>query len=163
LAPNSGSYSKGADLGVLILYIAFFGDCHHEILEVTSSALLTLSFQLLRDESSPSATNVIELNGDTEEYNMIGEFEERMPTKTSLQKATIFSTAMKEALQSSKFLDRGEKIGFPCFHLYKREVDLPQDAMLTKNVKASNLKLRRADALIAIAAARAGLKVSIMR
>ena len=58
----------------------------------------------------------------------------------------------------------GGKIGFPCFHLYESDEELPKHE-IPVDITASNpdFKLRGADALISIVAARSGADVRVMR
>lgn len=213
------TYIQNVDCGIakpLVPYIAFFSDCRHEIKEVVAGVRLTLSFQLLCDEtkdalevqeedmvkaepSDVKAGAEVQKEGPSEptaaaaaipqapaiDYErmklpqlkelsrayglkvpgtkpeLISRLEEAtaapvanielIPLQEAQQKAKIFSTTLKEGLQSSNFFSEGEMIGFACFHLYEREAELPRDLLLTKNVRASNLKLRGADAPLELA------------
>lgn len=84
-----------------------------------------------------------------------------MPTASAVARAHRFCDTLMEALRNKNFLPNGEKIGFPCFHLYERDEDIPDT--LSKQTKASDIKLRGADALVALVAARLGLEVDILR
>lgn len=82
---------------------------------------------------------------------------------TAAARATSFARMLQKALQNPKFLPKGGLLGLPCFHLYEREQDLPSTPQLGPHTRAADLRLRGADALFAVAAARLGLSVSIMR
>ena len=56
----------------------------------------------------------------------------------------------------------GGKVGFPCFHLYERDEDLPKRE-IPATATSNDFKLRGADALISIVAARSGAVVKVMR
>lgn len=66
------------------------------------------------------------------------------------------------ALLSSNALP-GIKLGFPCFHLYETEAELPKDGDLNEKVRTNTIGLRGADALLAVTAARLGFHVRILR
>lgn len=82
----------------------------------------------------------------------------------ALMKVNSFRVKLLGLLQDSKFMAEGGYLGFPCFHLYEQESDLPSNALLAKkDLMGSDLKLRGADALIAIVGAQAGFKIIFWR
>jgi len=78
-------------------------------------------------------------------------------------RAKNFTQKLKEALASQDFFEHGGYVGFPCFHLYENEADLPKEDAANPTTCTSTLSLKGADALLYVAAARTGLPVSMMR
>lgn len=70
---------------------------------------------------------------------------------------------LHDALDCEEFFPDGGLLGFPCFHLYETDEDLPKEEDLKEDARAANIRLRGADALLAVAAARLGLRVHILR
>ncbi|KAG5188993.1 hypothetical protein JKP88DRAFT_303130 [Tribonema minus] len=68
----------------------------------------------------------------------------------------------REAIADKDFLPKGGLVGVPCHHLYERDAELPKgDGSVT--VSARDLHLKGADVLLYVAAARAGLRPSVVR
>ena len=85
-----------------------------------------------------------------------------LPTAKSLGKARGFARILRSALKNPEFMPSGGEIGFPCFHLYECEADLPR-VPLSPSVKSSEIHLKGADAIIAVVAARMGLALRFLR
>ena len=88
---------------------------------------------------------------------------EYLNTKLASAKSRAFLHKLRLALMNPNFFPEGGRLAFPCFHLYEREEELPQSDPLEQDIKCQDLKLRGADALIAVCAARVGLDVSFLR
>jgi hypothetical protein len=85
-----------------------------------------------------------------------------LPTDSCFKRAQRFANILRSTLKQPDFLPYGGDVGFPCFHLYECEADLPR-VPLAPGVKASQIHLKGADAIIAIVAARMGLSVRFLR
>lgn len=88
---------------------------------------------------------------------------EFMQDEVAYKKAQQLVAAFRDVLSCEKFYSSGCRLGFPCFHLYERDEDLPSDQALDSTLTTEKLRLRGADALLATTAARLGLTVHIMR
>ena len=63
------------------------------------------------------------------------------------------------ALSDKDFMAEGGLLGIPCFHLYEKDVNLPiDDTQINKFVRAKDLLLKGADAIVYVAAARLHLQ-----
>jgi hypothetical protein len=83
-------------------------------------------------------------------------------TKMATARAYSFATALRNCLLSNTlFTSDKTLLGFPCFHLYEFD-ELPHET-LSNELKACNIKLRGADSIIAVTAARLGLTVEVVR
>ena len=85
-----------------------------------------------------------------------------LPIAKSLGKARCFASILRSALKNPDFMADGGEIGFPCFHLYECEADIPC-VPLDPNIKSSEIHLKGADAIIAVVAARMGLSLRLLR
>ncbi len=82
---------------------------------------------------------------------------------TSSARANLFRLALLQSLVNGDV--DGATIGFPCYHLYEGEEDLPKlEGFKGLKLTAKDLKrLRGADALMTMVAVNAGFKVSLLR
>lgn len=69
---------------------------------------------------------------------------------------------LQRALESEAFFTKRGFLGFPCFHLYESK-ELPNDSVLNDMVTTKSIRMKGADALLAVAAARMGLSVKVLR
>eukprot|EP01031_Cornospumella_fuschlensis_P034647 gene34647-41959_t len=211
----------------LVSWAAFYGDAEHEIQRVEQGVRLTLSYQLLRQESG--ATNIAPLKTiapaveeskkgadasegpaavvqqqteETEARNNYSKMtipelkelcrrrdlkvsgtkpqlierllhqqtgavrnvpKEYIPDELACRRAQQLVKAFQEVLSSDSFYSDGCLLGFPCFHLYESDEDLPKEEDLTKQVTTQQLRLRGADSMLAMIAARLGVKVRVVR
>ena len=133
-------------------WAAFFGHCEHEISKVTAGCRVTLAYKLRRVDAAPDAVPIPPTLAAPLPAGV---------TPALMARTNNFLQALQNAVSSPDVLKNGGYFGFPCFHLYV-EADLPK-IPLSRNAKASGLKLKGADALIAVAAASLGLKVTALR
>lgn len=85
------------------------------------------------------------------------------PNEAALKTDQLMKT-LHAALTNKCFFAFGGLLGVPCFHLYETEHDLPDERDLSKHATLNELgKLRGVDALLALGAARLGIKVHILR
>mmetsp|Transcript_428 Transcript_428/g.746 ORF Transcript_428/g.746 Transcript_428/m.746 type:complete len:753 (+) Transcript_428:182-2440(+) len=82
----------------------------------------------------------------------------------AVAKGKVMFNALRAALLDSKFCEDGGLLGFPCLHMYEDDNELPpQDESGELTVAGQNLRLKGADAILYIAAARLGLKPRVVR
>ena len=163
----------------------------HEIQKVDAGTRITLSYKLLRPEavtmsnsssssavaevaapdavseaassSSSSSSAVEQASSASATTSAALPSNPCIPTQIARSRAQGCADCLQQALRSESFFPDGGRLAFPCFHLYEQEEDLPTPAQLGPGIKASDIKLRGADALLAVVAARAGLAVEILR
>ena len=131
----------------IIQWVAFFGDCKHQVQSVHFGTRFSLSYLLRRVDNSVSVPAPL-LSKDE---NIL------------LQRAKNFQKILISALKEEDFCFRGAELGFACIHLYE-DRELPNvDEQLKPDTSAQTLNLKGADALVCIAAAQLGLKVTVIR
>jgi len=130
-----------------VSWAAFFGDTVHRVREVTKGERITLSFELHRDGPADPDTDAL------------------------LVRAEGARAAFAELLGDEAFWPKGGKLGFHCCHLYEEKQLSQADKALEvatagspSAVSVRALKaLKNEDAVLAVAAAAAGLRVSVLR
>lgn len=139
-----GAQSQDMPLASQLKWCAFFADVDHEIQTVTGGLRITLAYLLRRRDCKPAA--------------------ECIPQPlTQPQQYVCLTKALLEAMQVEKFLKKGGRLGFPCFHLYTNSEVFPGDASAHTCLDQNQLaKLKGRDAVIARAAAAAGLRISLV-
>ena len=71
---------------------------------------------------------------------------------------------MQSLLQQNTFIAYGGLLGFPCFHTYEFEEQLPTTEQLNRrDLIGAHVRLRGADAILAVVGAQAGFVLSLWR
>ena len=75
------------------------------------------------------------------------------------QRGKSFYELLELALSDKDFMVEGGLLGIPCFHLYEKDVNLPiVDTQINNFVRAKDLQLKGADAIVYVSAARLHLQ-----
>jgi hypothetical protein len=132
----------------IIQWVAFFGDCKHQVQTIQFGTRFSLSYWLRRTDS---ATATVPLPLSSKDEIIL------------LQRAQNFQKILINALRDKNFCFQGVELGFACIHLYEDQ-ELPNSHLGGKtSTVAQALNLKGADALVCFAAAQLGLSVTVIQ
>lgn len=126
----------------VIHWVAFYGDCEHEILPVDYGYRMTLTYNLYREKEED-----IDLS------------------KLMIQRTNLFQDTLEKCLKSDQFMSKGGNLGFAAWHFYEDEElleDKPNNYYKKTN-KVSDLMLKGNDAIVAASALALSLNVFPLR
>jgi hypothetical protein len=151
LAPSVPSYVADREAKIAahtpsatLRYAAFFGDATHRVLPVTEGARVTIEYELYRDGAPDPMADAL------------------------LLRAERCREAFAALARCPTFMPDGGALGFECCHLYEEKelsaAEKTLGASTAGTASARKIKgLKNEDAVLAVAAAAAGLKVDSIR
>ncbi|KOO52928.1 hypothetical protein Ctob_011361, partial [Chrysochromulina tobinii] len=151
LAPSVPSYVADREAKIAahtpsatLRYAAFFGDATHRVLPVTEGARVTIAYELYRDGAPDPMADAL------------------------LLRAERCREAFAALARCPTFMPDGGALGFECCHLYEEKelsaAEKTLGASTAGTASARKIKgLKNEDAVLAVAAAAAGLKVDSIR
>eukprot|EP01135_Chromosphaera_perkinsii_P000356 Nk52_evm3s78 gene=Nk52_evmTU3s78 len=82
-------------------------------------------------------------------------------------KGALIFHSLRRAFNEPSFLPEGGLVGFPCFHLYEKDFDMPplsiDNTLVNRNWKAEDLNLKGSDALLFLSSQMLGLYPQAIR